>query len=432
MKHLNEPPQPPSELAPGDPAGARPDRPARAREGSRRSLRGGRGVQRRPRPRRGGPAGLARDGGGRDVLLAGVPRRSDPGDLAAATRPSPRRRARRARPPAGLPARYGYRSRRPSGAAGSRGSSSLLLLAAAVVAGWYVYTQIQDELARLEARGRAARRRAPGGRGRPSMLEEAGFEVERRARGRPEGRRRASSSTRIPTAGRALAEGRAGHDPRLDRRAEDDRSRRSAGLTYEDAVDDSPRRGLEGEARGASSPTSRSATVISQDPKPETHASSRARPSTLRVSKGQESATVPDVLGQDEASARGRAPGGRLQGDRQRGAVRHGGRGPRRRARTRGADTSADKGSTVAITVSTGPESVTVPDVVGRSQRGARGRARGSGFEVEVDEQETNDPTQDDVVLDQNPSGGVQAEPGEHRADRRRPARLADAEARAG
>jgi serine/threonine-protein kinase len=72
----------------------------------------------------------------------------------------------------------------------------------------------------------------------------------------------------------------------------------------------------------------------------------------------------------------------------------------------------ASKGSTVQIVISTGPESVTVPNVEGQDEASAREELEGAGFEVQVEEQTTDDPLQDGIVLDQDPEPESQAPPG--------------------
>ena len=74
--------------------------------------------------------------------------------------------------------------------------------------------------------------------------------------------------------------------------------------------------------------------------------------------------------------------------------------------------TEASKGSTVGIVISIGPESSTVPDVVDDDEETATDILEEQGFKVKVTDQDTSDPAQDGIVLDQNPSGGVKAEPG--------------------
>jgi beta-lactam-binding protein with PASTA domain len=72
----------------------------------------------------------------------------------------------------------------------------------------------------------------------------------------------------------------------------------------------------------------------------------------------------------------------------------------------------ADKGSMVQITVSTGPEQVTVPGVVEDDEETARQRLEDAGFDVQVEDVETDDETQDGIVFEQDPDGGTKADPG--------------------
>jgi eukaryotic-like serine/threonine-protein kinase len=72
----------------------------------------------------------------------------------------------------------------------------------------------------------------------------------------------------------------------------------------------------------------------------------------------------------------------------------------------------APDGSTVTITVSKGPETVSVPNVVGDSRQVAEQHLKDQGFQPNVVKQDTSDPTQDDIVVDQNPAGGSQAKKG--------------------
>jgi beta-lactam-binding protein with PASTA domain len=66
----------------------------------------------------------------------------------------------------------------------------------------------------------------------------------------------------------------------------------------------------------------------------------------------------------------------------------------------------------VTITVSTGPSSATVPTVVGEQREAAQDDLKNAGFKVRVENVQVTDPTQDNVVQDQNPDGGSQAESG--------------------
>jgi len=131
----------------------------------------------------------------------------------------------------------------------------------------------------------------------------------------------------------------------------------------------------------------------------------------LRVSKGTQTATVPDVLDQTESSARSEldAAGFKVQtvhapsDSTPEGFVS---------AQSPDPGTEAPKGSTVTITVSTGPSSTAVPNVVGEEKNTAKDDLQNAGFHVDVQTVPVTDPTQDNLVQDQNPDGGSQAENG--------------------
>ncbi|HKP22197.1 MAG TPA: Stk1 family PASTA domain-containing Ser/Thr kinase [Thermoleophilaceae bacterium] len=66
---------------------------------------------------------------------------------------------------------------------------------------------------------------------------------------------------------------------------------------------------------------------------------------------------------------------------------------------------SVTKGTRVRLLVSQGPEQVTVPDVTGLSRESAESRLRNAHLVAEVDEQESEDVPEGDVIS-QSPSGG--------------------------
>jgi serine/threonine-protein kinase len=131
----------------------------------------------------------------------------------------------------------------------------------------------------------------------------------------------------------------------------------------------------------------------------------------LRVSQGQETAIVPDVLQQSQASAEAELAAAGFESS----------------ASSEPSDTvpeglvisqspnpgeEAPVGSTVAIVISDGPSSVTVPDVRGEDQETAQDALEELGFQVQVEEQETSNPTEEGLVVAQNPGPGVQVAPG--------------------
>jgi beta-lactam-binding protein with PASTA domain len=68
-----------------------------------------------------------------------------------------------------------------------------------------------------------------------------------------------------------------------------------------------------------------------------------------------------------------------------------------------------EKGATIRLTVSSGPAQVSVPDVTGLDEASARSRLEDAEFDVFVVDQPTSDPTQNGVVVDQDPAGGTNA-----------------------
>jgi serine/threonine-protein kinase len=76
------------------------------------------------------------------------------------------------------------------------------------------------------------------------------------------------------------------------------------------------------------------------------------------------------------------------------------------------AGTELDRGSTVTITVSTGIEMVSVPNVVGLNRRDASAQLRGVGLVPAVREVDVTDATQDGMVVDQRPAAGIELEKG--------------------
>ena len=73
------------------------------------------------------------------------------------------------------------------------------------------------------------------------------------------------------------------------------------------------------------------------------------------------------------------------------------------------------KGSRIQINVSNGPAArslKTVPDVLGLDEATATSRLRNAGFRVSVVEEDTTEPDEDGIVIDEQPSGGTRAPQG--------------------
>jgi beta-lactam-binding protein with PASTA domain len=132
---------------------------------------------------------------------------------------------------------------------------------------------------------------------------------------------------------------------------------------------------------------------------------------TLNVSKGVKTVAVPDVLDQTEASASSEldAAGFQVQvisapsDGTPEGFVS---------AQSPDPGTEATEGSTVTITVSTGPATTSVPNVVGEEKEAAKDDLQAAGFKVKVENVPVADPTQDNIVQDQDPAGGSDAPTG--------------------
>ncbi len=104
----------------------------------------------------------------------------------------------------------------------------------------------------------------------------------------------------------------------------------------------------------------------------------------LQVSKGTGQELVPDVTGQTQSAAIAalQAAGFRIGGPQQQASdtVPSG----RVISTTPAAGTSVKKNSTVTVVVSTGPQQVTVPGVVGQTEDNATASLRNKGFDVAV------------------------------------------------
>jgi beta-lactam-binding protein with PASTA domain len=74
-----------------------------------------------------------------------------------------------------------------------------------------------------------------------------------------------------------------------------------------------------------------------------------------------------------------------------------------------GPNTVQPKGSTVTLKVSKGPSTTAIPDVTDLDQDTATATLRSAGFQVSVQTKDTVDPAQDGIVLGQIPRGGKQA-----------------------
>jgi serine/threonine-protein kinase len=131
---------------------------------------------------------------------------------------------------------------------------------------------------------------------------------------------------------------------------------------------------------------------------------------TVRVSKGPQPIGVPNVIGSTFESAQSTLLGmgfavSRLdvKSDQPKDTVIGMSPGP---------GTLQPPNTNIRLTVSKGPTTSMVPDVTSLSQSDAQAQLDASGFKVKIVSQPVTDPSQDGIVQTQNPTGGTQAPPG--------------------
>ncbi len=281
----------------------------------------------------------------------------------------------------------------------------ILLLAGAAVAGWYVYTQIQDEL-------RTTQVPVPNVIGLERKLavkkiEDQGFQADvQTGVGTAEDRGKVIDQN--PDGGTRIEEG---STVRLlvSLGPEQVEVPAVVGKPLDEATQTLANAGFRWITRRVFSPDAPEGEVTKQNPRPGEQAE-KGSTVTLTVSKGQELALVPDVLQQTRQSAEselrsaGFVPEAVLvDSDSPKGLVV---------AQDPDPGNEIPKGETVQISVSKGPQTSTVPDVLDQDQASAEAELDAAGFKVRVVKQDTLDPTQDGVVTDQSPAPGLEAQPG--------------------
>lgn len=148
--------------------------------------------------------------------------------------------------------------------------------------------------------------------------------------------------------------------------------------------------------------------VARQTPAPNSELDAGAQV-TLTVSSGDEGVTVPDVVGKSEDDAADALNNAGFKVKRTTAPSASVDKGDVISQNPPGGSDAA-KGDTITIVISEGPaepESVEVPDVVGKTEAAAKADLIDAGFKVNVVEEETVDPTDDGTVIDQNPNGGT-------------------------
>jgi serine/threonine-protein kinase len=150
-------------------------------------------------------------------------------------------------------------------------------------------------------------------------------------------------------------------------------------------------------------------TVVAQSPAPKDIVK---KGSTVRinVSKGLKPVSVPDVTGQPFANAQSALQGQGfvvsrvdVNSDSPAGQVV---------SSDPPAGTSVPKGSKVTLSVSKGPTTTQVPDVTGQQLSTAQQLIRGAGYSAALIYQPVTDPSQDGIVINEDPAGGTSAAQG--------------------
>ncbi|HSK16993.1 MAG TPA: Stk1 family PASTA domain-containing Ser/Thr kinase [Gaiellaceae bacterium] len=279
----------------------------------------------------------------------------------------------------------------------------LLLLAGAVIAGWWVYDQIQDQLdasapvavpnvVGLERelaveRIEAAELQAEVDE-RPSADVAQGIVIEQTPPGGSRISRGDTVTIVVSTGPRIVVV------PRV------------VGLQFEEATEVLEDAGLTWRRTEVFSERP-PGVVNSQNPRPNTEVEEGTE-ILLRVSRGVEQVTVPNVVGQTQENATAALEDADFEVSVIQAASDTTPEGLVS-AQSPPAGSEAPRGSTVQITVSTGPENVTVPDVLGETEGDARQILRDAGFRVVTFREDVTDPEQDGLVIDQDPVGNTQA-----------------------
>ena len=282
---------------------------------------------------------------------------------------------------------------------------ALVLVAAAIVAGWYVYTKIQDQLAQTK----------------PVAVPLVEGSVERLAvqkivaSGLNVKVRRVPSETadvgrvydQQPAPGERIDKGNtvvilvSSGKPKVTVPG-------VIGQQATDAVAALTQRGLKAKVHRINS-DKESGTVTGQFPKAGTRLV-KGESVRINVSQGPKPVGVPPVVGVPYEQAAGTLQGSGfavarrdVESNEPKGVVVQ---------MDPPANTLASKGATITVFVSKGPKEFAVPDVTSFSRADAIATLRNSGFKVLVDIIDTTDPSQDGVVLTQTPGPGETAKPG--------------------
>jgi eukaryotic-like serine/threonine-protein kinase len=280
-----------------------------------------------------------------------------------------------------------------------------LLVAAAIVAGWYVYTKIQDQL----------------NQAKPVAVPLVAGSVERLAVEKLEVADLGYKVIRQPSD--SVEEGRVfRQDPGAGERRDKGWVVRIfvstgkpkvsvptvVGKQATDAVAAITEQGLKADVHYVHSAKD-SGTVTGQFPKAGARVL-KGEKVRINVSQGPKPVGVPPVVGSPFESAAGTLQGAGfavarrdVESNDPKGVVVQ---------MDPPANSLIAPGSTITLFVSKGPKEAVVPDVTSFSRADAIATLRNSSFKVVVDVRDTEDPSLDGVVLTQTPGPGESAKPG--------------------
>jgi len=280
-----------------------------------------------------------------------------------------------------------------------------VLVAAAIVAGWYVYTKIQDQLAQTKPvavplvegsieRLAVQKIEAAGLKVRVSRVPSEKVEIGRVYDQQPDAGERIDKGNTVTI---LVSSGK----PKVTVPS-------VVGQQATDAVAALTGRGLKADIHNINSgqPTG---SVTGQFPK----AGSRVYKGEkvrINVSQGPKPVAVPPVVGSPYQTAAGTLQGAGfavarrdVDSNEPKGTVVQ---------QDPSANSLQSPGATITLFVSKGPTAAAVPDVTSFSRADAIATLRNSGFKVVVDVVDTTDPTQDGIVLTETPGPGGTAQPG--------------------
>jgi eukaryotic-like serine/threonine-protein kinase len=279
---------------------------------------------------------------------------------------------------------------------------AILGLAAALAAGWFAYDRIQDSL----SQGPVSVPHVEGLREQNAVriIERAGLE--------PVVRRRPDANVRE---GRVIEQDPA-QGSRVDRESPVDIDVSTGpptvtvpdvrGRSREDAIAALAERGLKVNPVDVFSREDEG-TVVAQAPEAgeRVDVGSQVR---INISRGLQPVAVPTVVGETFESASSQLQAAGFAVARRDVDAEDAPGGIVVRQDPAGG-TQASRGATVTLFVSRGPPESTIPDVASRNESDAQAALEAAGFEVVVEDEETLDPTQDGIVLSQDPPGGTTA-----------------------